>query len=757
MALIDDVKAVCDQLAPLGWRELLKRITAGQLDIQQPTTAALQTMLAKTLTVIDRTQPGFEDFAIDGKQAVTPGLPAKSLLYHALACPNVLTDAVGNSLQGFPTLRQLEIVENYIFGVQPPTLNDLLNRAGATQLAIVVFAYEYRPAKDTCSGFQADLTFSRTGIARVGTAPMLYDPKRRGFWSEVNGDAFGFRVCPAHYGAFLAVRRKGERAAFLPMRHQTGDAQRDFWVPVHKLFDGKECLKGLNLQMTFRARLFNDKIRRIHVALGEGHVPTTPPFRFESNIAEIVTGPDLCQGLLVPTVHDRLIEPAMLNGNPVTFKVPKNNDSTFGSYEPGVDQDDFGEIRPAPAYIHARTKVQGGVMIDLNNTEADVRQAVAKGNYDALHYVDFTGDGEVTAICSGLGNQTAVAQKVETAYALIAAPDFFPTAGQRELTEWTTSNAVPASLRSTLWAVPPNPLCDVRLPANLQFPQHTFDPKETTIPALVPLFGSTTAATVKPLSRDAARHSCLPDDAAGVFAPGWDVSHDQLKRGNTKIPHLAAYGLGSPFPEDSKLCAALSTFWPTVAPDASRGMEPNPNSRLRATVAPLTDEEIGQSGILPWDGIAGPQFINVNGQLFAECASFFHADYVQNALQNRFSIRLTGRVVAEEYQRRVLAMARVYQALGGNRNTWFLFSFKPVTAGDPELNQAQMQAAATLTGVVYRFDIFRLQPSQPSPTDFKRRRLPINDRRFFFVDLNSNFVLQSNTTPTAWTKVIVNL
>ena len=28
--------------------------------------------------------------------------------------------------------------------------------------------------------------------------------------------------------------------------------------------------------------------------------------------------------------------------------------------------------------------------------------------------------------------------------------------------------------------------------------------------------------------------------------------------------HLAAYGLGSPFPEDSKLCAALSSFWPAV-------------------------------------------------------------------------------------------------------------------------------------------------------------------------------------------------
>ena len=52
-----------------------------------------------------------------------------------------------------------------------------------------------------------------------------------------------------------------------------------------------------------------------------------------------------------------------------------------------------------------------------------------------------------------------------------------------------------------------------------------------------------------------------------MFAPGWDISVDGRAGGPE---HLAAYGLGSPFPEDSKLCAALSAFWPAVAPDAAR-------------------------------------------------------------------------------------------------------------------------------------------------------------------------------------------
>jgi len=66
MALIDDVKAICDRLAPLDWRNALLNLTNGQLDIQKPTSAALRTELTKTLTAIDRTAVGFTDFSLTG-------------------------------------------------------------------------------------------------------------------------------------------------------------------------------------------------------------------------------------------------------------------------------------------------------------------------------------------------------------------------------------------------------------------------------------------------------------------------------------------------------------------------------------------------------------------------------------------------------------------------------------------------------------------------------------------------------------------
>jgi hypothetical protein len=91
------------------------------------------------------------------------------------------------------------------------------------------------------------MVYSRTGIARVGTKPPLYDGPRRGYLPEVAEDPFAIRVCPARYAAFLAVQRPGDRKAFRPMRFQSRrkDKKTLFWVPMHKLFSGRECLAGL--------------------------------------------------------------------------------------------------------------------------------------------------------------------------------------------------------------------------------------------------------------------------------------------------------------------------------------------------------------------------------------------------------------------------------------------------------------------------------------------------------------------------------
>src|SRR6266705_2737857 len=117
MALIDDVKVVCDRLAPLGWGDLLKQVTHGGLDLTQGSAQELQSSLISNLESIDRTLPGFEDFSPLGNCGVVAGQPSESLLYHAFASPLVTRDDKGRPLQGFPSPAELEVLENFIFSL----------------------------------------------------------------------------------------------------------------------------------------------------------------------------------------------------------------------------------------------------------------------------------------------------------------------------------------------------------------------------------------------------------------------------------------------------------------------------------------------------------------------------------------------------------------------------------------------------------------------------------------------------------------
>jgi len=780
--IFDSIKAVCARFAAdAGWKGLF---AAHGLNLGA---ADLAAELQKPLTV-NRGLAGFGDFTDDGVRAIEPGSPSRSLLYHALASPNVLNGKDGVPLTVFPTPAELDAVENYIFGVNTPTLADIAGRFPGKPLAVVVFACEYRPASQTTHRRHADMTFARTGVARVGTRPPRFVPAFRGFFPEIPGDTFGLAVSPARYTAYLAAQLPGSPADFRPMRPQTGDGGKAFWVPVHKLFAGKECLKGLNLTVTFAASHVNEKIFRAQERLrkpNEPATPTTPPFRITDGLADFSADATLGPGWLVPTVHPHLVAEAKTPaGKDVTFIV-KPNSSSWGT----VDLWDFGGTpKSAPNYLHARTEVlPNGSRRDLTQFNTDpvtgatlpVDKRVSKGKYKALHYVDFTADGVVDVACPQVVGVGGVAAKAVPAYSLVAAPDFFPSCDQRELSEWVRSNAVPDKLRDTIWGSnPPTPLSDARFPANVRSANSPFLPADVTVSAVVAL-PIPPAHSPVPGSPPAQRHAHLPDDAAGVFFPGWDVSLDKTNG----VTHLANYGLGSPFPEDSKLCAALSSFWPAVAPDVTRTMDTADGARLSGTVIPLTDEEIGEIGGVPWDGVPGPQVIVDAGQTFAEYNSFVHADYVRNALADRFTMRLTSKVDFREYTDRIMALTFGYLALGkerkkdgetsadnpalddlrGERNLWIVLSFRVMAMGDPELVQAGHDTGTSPSGSVYRAKVIRVQfqadgttPDFKTPANFQKRRMLIDGTRSVELILAPNqqptkpIVLLRKTNETTW-------
>jgi hypothetical protein len=744
MPLLDQVRDVLDRLAPLGWGDLFMKhgLDTGAAD--------LDAELAKPLDV-RRSMQGFEDFALEGHRGVEPGAPARSLVYHALASPRVQEGPGIPVLEDFPTLAEIDVVENYVFAAGRPTLDDLRARADNRPLAVVVFAYEYRPASHTCHKRHADLVFARTGVSRVGDAPPLYRARFRGFVPFVEEDAHAIRVSPARFGAFLAVQKSGDRAAFCPMRfrppgeNEAGDEGLQFWLPVHKLFAGDECIAGLadGLRVELAASHTNEKLRRIHVAFRSGLVGgaphdggwsepeiSQPPFRFHDGLAEWSRDAHDPPGVLVP-VPQPLVEPATLGGKPLAFNVPPARPFSSSLRIP-----DVRSALTAPEYVHVRTVVEDGGTRDLN-AERDVAARVRAGGYQALHYLDHTADGAITAACSLLDDAASGVARSVAAYSLVAAPDFFFLCDQRELTEWT--EGLPASLRKSVWNIEPATLSDQRAAANLQLPGEPFDPADRTCTAIVSLFGRTSQQQTNAKPQDVLRHSYLPDDAAGTFAPGWDISFDRLPDGTE---HFAAYGLGSPFPEDAKLCAALSTFWPAAAPDATRTFTFGALGERYFTVAPLTDEEIGQVGDLPWDGVPGPRLVQAGGETFAEYASFDHTDYVRNALDRRFSLRVTTHIDADEYQRRVLAMELAYRVLEGKKITWVVLSFRRMQPGDPALAAAEGAAGMTLPGRSYRFEIFA-RDKNVKLTDELRERMPVRDLSILFVDPENRRTLRS--------------
>src|SRR5690242_16161408 len=112
------VAAACKRLASRGWDALMAEhgLNLGAPDLRNE--------LLRPLPRINRQLPGFEDFSPMGRRAIEPGIPSASLLLHSFASPNV----IGTSkirLKDYPTLAEIEAVENLIFGIQPPTWNDL--------------------------------------------------------------------------------------------------------------------------------------------------------------------------------------------------------------------------------------------------------------------------------------------------------------------------------------------------------------------------------------------------------------------------------------------------------------------------------------------------------------------------------------------------------------------------------------------------------------------------------------------------------
>ena len=448
-------------------------------------------------------------------------------------------------------------------------------------------------------------------------------------------------------------------------------------------------MQGQNLGVKFLEYHRNEKLRKTHqLPEWEGGLPV--PRGFDTSklpyVRDSVNGGKLASlqavgasVLVVPKPGAGLVRPVSQKNSLVHFIVPKTRqfrgrENRFAGSTLEIPA--FHKDRLAPEYVNIRhqidpTKPATQKPKDLNVLDAKAfADAMSKGGYAAAHFMDDSCDGCVEAVVKGL------AREVDNlpGFSLITAPDFFPLADQFEV-------ETDPNIRQV------EPLSKGRLPVNPTLPRPSdlsskaFDQRDKTVTAIVG--GSAIGAQTPILGRHNRMVSFLPDAASNVFAPGWDTSRSRDALG----AFLTSSGLGSPFPEDAKLCAALASYWPAVAPDNGRTFG---NQGSFKNQLPMLDEELGfhpkheqvQAGEVRsytgWDGEFGPFFESVGRKSYVNFVDIERSDYVSHALAGRIRVSLTAEVQSEDLIARNQALEASERTLGKQPGQVCLVVFRKI-------------------------------------------------------------------------------
>jgi hypothetical protein len=745
-----------------GWTAFLQRLAGVDL---KPSSGQLTQELFKPLNV-PRTD-GFDDFG--GSRAVQPGEPAMSLLYHALASPKVkLTDERGVPAppERYPSLKQLDVLENYIYALARLTEEDLADPSWV----LAVFAYEYRPAVNTPHGAYADLVYSRTGIARVGNREMVYDKEHRCFVTQPRDEKSkqDLAVTPARYGLFLA---KPVRRGDVDLIGEEGkDDGRTFLLPFRKVFTGDSYLGDGDVFFSEAHR--NEKLLRLtewkgtRLPTGDVFDRSKPPFvrrsctstkpSFDRGGAEhdsemVSLTPQGSSVLLASAPADLVREACQRTGDKterLRFLVPPSWHAWYSKdvsnrryttlkilerqhanavdfvlsdflFAGGRQTTGFRSPRNAPSFVNIRyevTETDGNNPVYLGSEVKNFEEKIRDGGYWAALFEDSLCDGCVQGgVVIGTrdsGVESADARvarrmaglKILPAFSLVTAPDLFPLVDGTDFLEFDDDFLEGGTEMLSGGRHLANP--NIPLPGTFAsaFPMTVKDGVEAwvddTITAVV-----SPHTRMAPLTYSTARAyistNTLPDTASNVFAPGWDATYSNVSpSGGLDAPvYFATYGLGSPFPEDMKLCAAANGMWPGASPDGARTFQGSLDpigGKTPPTAVPLMDSELGfHSGspavrdyrhgeTLGWDGEQGPFFDVVGAnerwppfpgsasRIVVNFTDVKRADYVVNALNNTLNMSLLRNLSSSELLQRMEGLRKCLKHLPGTsrvRNT----------------------------------------------------------------------------------------
>ncbi|MBB6238054.1 hypothetical protein HDC90_002682 [Pedobacter sp. AK013] len=598
----------------------------------------------------------------------------------------------------------------------------------------------------------ADLVFSRTGISRIGEYGKNYDAQKRCF---INAPAVGIdqkaiAVTPSRFGLFIA-KILPCKSVTLYSKEANDDRlfrQRSFLQPIRKIFNADLLINGGEL--VFYESHLNEKLRKLAVSkqveMSASYRTDEAPFIRKSNSSSdgtlqpasnnhLVDVEKQGSSLLVSAFPAKLLSVAKQDGLIVginvkpkqgkglksdrrytSLKLLKNKNLdildyilTEGIY-PSLKATRLNAPRNVPMFLNIRNKVSAdfsqyeNMGAHTSNFEAEIEN----GCYKTALFEDNICEGSISCKIKG-ALAVNLDNKILPAYSLVAAPDFFPFADSYDLTKYdrTDTSFLEGGIENLSYCrLKPNPyIMDAvnqsrsafRIPENINGHQ-----LQNTMLAILSSAGKAINGNYSgkeeyksPELRDYMSTSFLPDTAAFVFAPGWEASYSSPDHDKNDT-FLATFGLGSPFPEDMKLCAAANGMWPVASPDAARTFQgsltalPTPQKKglhltdktVPPTAIPLLDEEIGihkgHPGLFDpktklkesygWDGEQGPFLDYIKEGFRINFTDIGRADYVENLLNPAvgFNMSLIRNIDCQELMARIECLRKCKTAVEGN-------------------------------------------------------------------------------------------
>lgn len=366
---------------------------------------------------------------------------------------------------------------------------------------------------------------------------------------------------------------------------------------------------------------------------------------------------------------------------------------------------DYHAPRNAPMFFNIRERIsKDGTVIHLHPGLTNLLQETNRSYWAGL-FEDSICDGCVGALI--INGQTAnendypadlvdkiLKLKRLPAFSVVTAPDFFPNVDSNDLQGLENLFLVGGIEDMGGARLRANPDIQAPYTDNLAFPVNggSRDPEERVAESIIRVLShkesgpNSVSTELLNYQRDQLiRTNFLPDSATRIFFPGWDVSYSgKSEQGNIlNIRFFTSYGLGSPFVEDSKLCAAVNGMWAAASPDAARTFRnslttvPGLKPTLPPTAIPLLDIELGlhpespacvnyhQDPSTGWDGEQGPFFVQEDkGLLTVNFTDINRSDYVQNALNDLFDMSKMRRLTTKEVRFRMYCLQRCHQIKG---------------------------------------------------------------------------------------------